>query len=182
MAAGTNTQIRVKLIVLLSFALFLAGAFWRSETLAKRQEASAPKPPAAANTAKPQATPTPAPAAATPAATPTEPKQEGCTKCHNNIEPMHRYNATGDVFDKLVDGRDAQGLSCTSCHGGNPAAETQKDAHVQPRYPAAWGCKNGECSSHNPERSNTLIAKESREFVRFVNPRSEEHTSELQSR
>ncbi len=173
MAAGNNTQIRVKLIILLSFVCFLVAAIWKSETFAKRQEANMPKPPVAANGSKPQATPNPAPAAATtaPAAPkPAEPKSEGCLTCHNNIEPMHRYNATGDVFDKLVDGRDAQGLSCTGCHGGNPAAETQKDAHVQPKFPAAWGCKNGECSSHNPERSNTLIAKESREFVRFVNP------------
>ncbi|HEX3102366.1 MAG TPA: cytochrome c3 family protein, partial [Pyrinomonadaceae bacterium] len=171
MAAGTNTQIRIKLIVLLSFACFLAAALWNSETFAKRQEASAPKP--AANAARPQATPTPgaaAPAAAAPAPTPAEPKLEGCIKCHNNIEPMHQFNATGDVFDKLVDGKDAQDLSCTSCHGGNPAADTQREAHVQPRFPDAWGCKNGECSSRNPERSNTLIAKESREFVRFVNP------------
>ena len=170
MAAGTNTQIRVKLIVLLSFACFLAAAFWKSETFAKRQDASPPKPPAAASGSRPQATPTPASAAPVAAPAPAEPKLEGCTKCHNNIEPMHRYNATGDVFDKLVDGKDAQGLSCTGCHGGNPAADTQREAHVQPRFPAAWGCKNGDCSSHNPERSNTLIAKESREFVRFVNP------------
>ena len=60
---------------------------------------------------------------------------EGCLKCHNNIEPMHRYNARGDVFDKLDGGKDAQGLSCTACHGGNPAAITQKDAHVQPKFP-----------------------------------------------
>ena len=62
------------------------------------------------------------------------------------------------------------GLTCTSCHGGNPAATTAKEAHVQPKFPREWGCKNGECSSRNPERSNTLLAKESREFVRFINP------------
>lgn len=83
---------------------------------------------------------------------------------------MHRYNARGDVFDKLDNGRDAQGLSCTSCHGGNPAATTQASAHVQPKFPGEWGCKNGECSSRNPERTNTLLAKESPEFVRFMNP------------
>ena len=95
---------------------------------------------------------------------------EGCLKCHNNIEPMHRYNARGDVFDKLDNGKDAQGLNCTACHGGNPAAITQKDAHVQPKFPKDWNCKNGECSSRNPERANTLLLKESTEFVRFINP------------
>ncbi len=95
---------------------------------------------------------------------------ESCLSCHNNIEPMHRYNARGDVFDKLVDGRDAQGLSCTSCHGGNPTGKTRAEAHVQPKFPREWGCKNGECSSANPERTNTLLAKESAEFVRFINP------------
>jgi hypothetical protein len=95
---------------------------------------------------------------------------ESCLKCHNNIEPMHRYTTRGVVFDKLDAGRDAQGLSCTACHGGNPAAATEAEAHVQPKFPAAWGCKNGECASRNPERSNTLLAKESSEFVRFINP------------
>jgi hypothetical protein len=83
---------------------------------------------------------------------------------------MHRYNARGDVFDELDAGKDAQGLSCTACHGGNPAATTQEAAHVQPRFPKEWNCKDGRCSSRNPERTNTLIAKESSEFVRFVNP------------
>ena len=95
---------------------------------------------------------------------------EGCIKCHGNTEPMHRYNSKGDVFEKLEKGRDAMGLSCTSCHGGNPAAETQAAAHVKPKFPEEWNCKNGNCSSANPERTNTLLAKESQEFVRFINP------------
>ncbi|MEP6922889.1 MAG: hypothetical protein ABI954_00365 [Pyrinomonadaceae bacterium] len=100
----------------------------------------------------------------------TEP-EEGCVKCHGNIEPMHRYNTKGEVFEKLQSGRDALGLSCTTCHGGNPAATTQEQAHVQPLFPKEWGCdKNKRCSSANPERSNTLLAKESSEFVRFINP------------
>ncbi|MEO8648658.1 MAG: hypothetical protein ABI539_05785, partial [Acidobacteriota bacterium] len=117
----------------------------------------------------PAASPSPAAAVAAPAV-PREPPMEGCLKCHNNIEPMHRYNARGDVFDKLDAGKDAQGLSCTACHGGNPVAVTQAEAHVQPRFPKEWGCKGGNCSSANPQRSNTLLAKESREFVRFINP------------
>ena len=99
----------------------------------------------------------------------TEPV-EGCIKCHGNTEPMHQYNSKGDVFEKLENGRDALGLSCTSCHGGNPVAATQETAHVKPRFPEEWNCKNGKCSSANPERTNTLLAKESQEFVRFINP------------
>ncbi len=95
---------------------------------------------------------------------------EGCIKCHGNTEPMHRYNNRGDALDELKNGRDALNLSCTSCHGGNPAATTLEAAHVQPRFPKEWDCKNGNCSSANPERSNTLLAKESQEFVRFINP------------
>jgi hypothetical protein len=94
---------------------------------------------------------------------------EGCIKCHGKTEPMHRYSNT-ETLDELKDGRDALGLSCTSCHGGNPAATTLEAAHVKPRFPEEWNCKNGQCSSANPERSNELLAKESQEFVRFINP------------
>lgn len=94
---------------------------------------------------------------------------EGCLKCHGNIEPMHRYNNQG-ALEELKDGRDALGLSCTQCHGGNPAATTLEQAHVQPRFPKEWNCKKGQCSSANPERSNVLLARESSEFVRFINP------------
>ncbi|MBP9663404.1 MAG: hypothetical protein KBD94_02195 [Pyrinomonadaceae bacterium] len=158
MRAAAITSERMKLVIMLAFLCFLAAALWRNETHATLAD----DPPAA-----PQQQP------AVPASLPQQEAQlEGCVKCHNNIEPMHRYNNRGDVFDKVdAEGKDAMGLTCTSCHGGNPAATTSKDAHVQPRYPKAWGCKdNGECSSRNPERTNTLLAKESREFVRFINP------------
>ncbi len=95
---------------------------------------------------------------------------EGCLKCHGNIEPMHKFNSRGEVFEKLENGRDALGLNCTTCHGGNPVATTQEEAHVQPKFPKEWDCKDRKCSSKNPERSNTLLLKESREFVRFMNP------------
>ncbi|HEY2846409.1 MAG TPA: hypothetical protein VGI80_01245, partial [Pyrinomonadaceae bacterium] len=148
------------------FLCLIAGAFWRTGTLAKVAPQAAPTPAAKPASQEPNAAPPPSkPVVA------KVPQTEGCVKCHNNIEPMHRYNASGDIYDKLdKDGKDAQGLTCTSCHGGNPAAATQATAHVQPRYPDEWGCKNGQCSSKNPERSNTLLAKESRQFVRFINP------------
>lgn len=158
MYAKTNIVRHIKLIVLLVFAGLVIAAFWKTEPRAQMQGTQPEKP--AANTAPVAAAPTPVAA----------PRLEGCVKCHNNVEPMHRYNNT-EVLDSLdEEGKDAQKLTCTSCHGGNPAATTQKDAHVQPRFPKEWGCKNGDCSSRNPERSNTLLAKESNEFVRFINP------------
>jgi hypothetical protein len=106
-------------------------------------------------------------------------KLEGCISCHGMIEPMHKYGTT-DTLEKLKDGKDAVGLSCTACHGGNPlplktSADPQeiervkREAHVRPRFPNEWR-RNGRSSGANPERSNTLLARESWEYVRFINP------------
>src|SRR5436853_1108238 len=58
---------------------------------------------------------------------------EGCLKCHKQIEPMHCYNETG-TLGKLDDhGKDALGLTCTACHGGNPIATEKDSAHVRPK-------------------------------------------------
>src|SRR6185503_14975968 len=66
--------------------------------------------------------------------TPTAPATlEGCLKCHNQIEPMHKYGPKG-TLDKLDNGTDAMGLKCTECHGGNPVATTKDEAHVRPRF------------------------------------------------
>jgi hypothetical protein len=97
-----------------------------------------------------------------------QPKPEGCISCHGMIEPMHKYGTT-EMLDKLKDGKDAVGLSCTGCHGGNPASKLKEDAHVQPKYPREWR-RDGRYSGANPERSNTLLNRESWEFVRFINP------------
>ncbi|MBC7909109.1 MAG: hypothetical protein H7Y30_01325, partial [Pyrinomonadaceae bacterium] len=94
---------------------------------------------------------------------------EGCLDCHNNIEPMHKYRPTGAPLEKLDEGKDALGLNCTNCHGGNPVAKTKEEAHVRPKFPDEWK-RDGKYSSANPERTNTLLAKESWEFVRFINP------------
>lgn len=93
---------------------------------------------------------------------------EGCVGCHGLIEPMHKYGTT-ETLEKLKDGKDAVGLSCTACHGGNPVARTKEEAHVRPQFPREWQ-REGKYSGANPERSNTLLARESWEFVRFVNP------------
>ena len=93
---------------------------------------------------------------------------EGCVSCHSKIEPMHKYGPTG-ALDQLKDGKDAQGLSCTACHGGNPVAKTKDEAHVRPRFPKQWQ-RDGKYTGANPERTNALLEKESSDFVRFVNP------------
>jgi hypothetical protein len=113
------------------------------------------------------------------AATVAPPKLEGCISCHGLIEPMHKYGPT-DTLEQLKDGKDAIGLTCTTCHGGNPAIRKTNDdpkeiariklqAHVQPRFPDEWK-RDGKNTGANPERTNTLLARESWEFVRFINP------------
>ncbi|HSK63060.1 MAG TPA: hypothetical protein VK893_04445 [Pyrinomonadaceae bacterium] len=108
-----------------------------------------------------------------------QPKLVGCVSCHGMIEPMHKYGTT-ETLDKLKDGKDAVGLSCTACHGGNPVPRATSDdpkeiervkqeAHVKPMFPREWR-RDGKYTGANPERSNTLLTRESLEFVRFVNP------------
>jgi hypothetical protein len=71
-------------------------------------------------------------------------------------------------------------LGCTDCHGGDSSVRvtggaqrgsdgyTQafESAHVLPRFPKSWHYP----SSANPERTYTLLNRESPEFVRFINP------------
>src|SRR5438094_230681 len=86
--------------------------------------------------------------------TPTE-TLEGCLKCHDQIEPMHRFGPTA-TLDKLERGKDALGLTCTTCHGGNPVATDKDAAHVQPRFPREWQ-EGGKFK--RPERSGPLLAR-----------------------
>jgi hypothetical protein len=92
---------------------------------------------------------------------------------------MHKYGPT-ETLEKLNEGKDAVGLTCTGCHGGNPVPRKTSDdpksveqikneAHVRPRFPAEWR-REGKYTGANPERTNTLLARESWEFVRFINP------------
>lgn len=110
---------------------------------------------------------------------PPAPKLEGCISCHGQIEPMHKYGTT-ETLEKLKDGKDVVGLTCTTCHGGNPIPRKTSDdpkdiervkneAHVRARFPNEWR-RDGRFTGANPERSNTLLARESWEFVRFINP------------
>src|SRR5262249_53895162 len=54
------------------------------------------------------------------------PKLEGCISCHGQIEPMHKYGSA-ETLTQLKDGKDAVGLTCTSCHGGEPAPAKKKN-------------------------------------------------------
>lgn len=55
-------------------------------------------------------------------------------------------------------------LGCTDCHGGNPFTRDKNKAHIKPKFPGVWK------SSANPERTFTLLNRESPEFIKFVNP------------
>ena len=95
-------------------------------------------------------------------------KSSGCITCHTKSDQK-----TMHVSQSVV-------LGCTDCHGGdasiqNPNDSTNKSseykkalkkAHVVPRYPETWHYPH----SANPERSYSLLNKESQEYVRFVNP------------
>ena len=96
-----------------------------------------------------------------------EAKSGGCMSCHTQTDRKTMHMNPGVV------------LGCADCHGGDagiekpdgaephtPAYEhAMEQAHVSARFPKAWGG-----SSRNPERSYTLLNRESPEFVRFVNP------------
>jgi hypothetical protein len=108
----------------------------------------------------------PAPAMQTPAA--AEAKAAGCMSCHTETDSPTMHTSAG------------VNLGCTDCHGGDagvmrPALVTpgsdvyralEAKAHVQPRYPEAWGWP----SSAKPVRSYTLLNRESPDFIRFENP------------
>ncbi len=95
-------------------------------------------------------------------------KSAGCVTCHTDTDRASMHQNAAVI------------LGCTDCHGGNAArmkpadagpadaayVAARDDAHVLPRYPGTWHYP----SSANPEDSYTLLNKESREYVRFVNP------------
>ena len=95
-------------------------------------------------------------------------KSRGCFSCHAGADERTMHENPAVV------------LGCTDCHGGDarvlrPRGSTRGDsayraaldrAHVQPLHPKTWNYP----SSANPERSYTLLNKESPEFIRFVNP------------
>ena len=92
----------------------------------------------------------------------------GCQSCHTATDHQTMHASQAVI------------LSCADCHGGDTTVQADaswshdsieymaalKAAHVLPKYPQGWNWP----SSANPKRSYALLAKESAEFVRFVNP------------
>ncbi|MBI4859369.1 MAG: hypothetical protein HY815_03800 [Candidatus Riflebacteria bacterium] len=92
----------------------------------------------------------------------SDPGSMGCVGCHTGVSDMHAQKKVG----------------CVDCHGGDasqvvvpgsrpdsrPYLEVKRRAHVPARFPEAWP------TSANPQRTYTLLEKESKEFVRFINP------------
>jgi len=95
-------------------------------------------------------------------------KSAGCLGCHSQSDA-----ATMHVSPAVR-------LGCTDCHGGDASVTVQPTlakndpgyaaardrAHVLPLYPHSWNYP----SSAKPQRSYTLLNRESPEFIRFVNP------------
>ena len=77
---------------------------------------------------------------------------EGCAGCHKGVGDPHQTKINN-------------GPSCVDCHGGNGTATLKEQAHTaKPKYPKKWH------GSANPEESFTLLNKEDKDWVRFVNP------------
>jgi hypothetical protein len=101
-------------------------------------------------------------------------KSRGCVSCHTATD-RHTMHANPGVV-----------LGCTDCHGGNTAVlkppstdyaskngavdrtylDAMSRAHVLPRFDRAWNTPD----SANPQLSYTLLNKEAKEFIRFMNP------------
>jgi hypothetical protein len=95
-------------------------------------------------------------------------KSAGCKSCHTASDSASMHTSPAVI------------LGCTDCHGGDAAIRApmgakkgsadyfaaQEKAHVLPTLPDSWHYP----SSANPEGSYTLLNRESREYVRFVNP------------
>ncbi len=91
-------------------------------------------------------------------------KSAGCLTCHTSTDSLSMHESPGVV------------LGCTDCHGGDATVFSEPDAadhddrmalaHVLPAYPDDWHYP----ASANPKASYTLLNREAREFVRFVNP------------
>lgn len=77
-------------------------------------------------------------------------KSWGCVQCHTGSRDPHF--------------KDTVQLGCIDCHGGDPTTTDQNAAHVAPCFPSAWS------GSANPQRTYTLLNRESPAFIRFINP------------
>jgi hypothetical protein len=161
-------------LIFCTFLLSLGLAFVMAGT---RANASAPMPTSQQKNTPHQATLPKHPAApARQTAKDADYKSAGCISCHTGTD-QHTMHANPAVV-----------LGCTDCHGGDVSVLKPKDAvyksaatkdqadnqylaamnraHVNPTFPKAWNYP----SSANPESSYTLLNRENKEFVRFINP------------
>lgn len=91
-------------------------------------------------------------------------KSDGCMSCHTSTDSKSMHESPGVI------------LGCTDCHGGDASVfgsvELMHDltlieqAHVLPSYPDDWHFPD----SRNPKASYTLLNREAKEYVRFINP------------
>lgn len=91
-------------------------------------------------------------------------KSAGCVSCHTATDSKSMHESPGVI------------LGCTDCHGGDSSifgsTEAMHDlslieqAHVLPSYPDDWHFPD----SRNPKASYTLLNREAKEYVRFINP------------
>jgi hypothetical protein len=95
-------------------------------------------------------------------------KSVGCLGCHVRTDALSMHD------------NPAVKLGCTDCHGGDASVVPPRGlarlefeygrlrdlAHILPRYPQEWGYPK----SAKPQRSYTLLNRESPAFIRFVNP------------
>jgi hypothetical protein len=95
-------------------------------------------------------------------------KSIGCLGCHTETDRLSMHD------------NPAVKLGCTDCHGGDASQIPERGlprlefeykrlrdlAHVLPNYPQEWGYPH----SAKPQRSYTLLNRESPEFIRFINP------------
>ena len=112
-----------------------------------------------------------APAPAAPADQPltdVDKKSIGCIGCHTETDRLSMHD------------NPAVKLGCTDCHGGDASQIPERGlarlefeykrlrdlAHVLPKYPEEWNYPH----SAKPQRSYTLLNRESPEYIRFVNP------------
>src|SRR2546423_6714241 len=87
-------------------------------------------------------------------------KPEGCVGCHGKIEPMHKYGPKGKLDEAQPDGKDALGLTCTACHGGEPAGAPREEGAGRPPLPPEREKKP------QPQKNNKLAPQERPEIMR----------------
>ena len=158
MDATRGLSQRLTILPLLGLSAIVAAVIWTPG-----RSAANGQPPAAAPRAEESR-----PAPALQSAEETARKSAGCLGCHTQTDA-----ATMHVSSAVQ-------LGCSDCHGGHPEVtlpagtapaspayrQTQDAAHVQPRYPDEWHYP----SSANPQRTYTLLNRETAAFVRFINP------------